>query len=83
VHAITPDDVRDLIAGHHTSPVLIYPHDGEGAVVVEVAACCSINGWIVAVPEELEAPDEPGEQWFAQMAAELSERCALRPMLDV
>lgn len=51
---ITPDHVRELVAGHHASPVLIYRHDGRGAVVVEIAGCGSVDGWVVAVPEELE-----------------------------
>ncbi|MGZ4533720.1 MAG: hypothetical protein ACXVXP_15420 [Mycobacteriaceae bacterium] len=60
---ITPDHVRDLVAGHHASPVLIYRHDGSGAVVVEIAGCGSVDGWVVAVPEELEPPNEPEQQW--------------------
>jgi len=77
VRSITPDHIRDLIAGHHSAPVLLCRHDGGGAVVVEIAACSSIDGWIVAVPEEVDVPDQPGEQWFAQIADELSDRCAM------
>ena len=73
---ITPDHVRELVAGHHASPVLIYRHDGRGAVVVEIAGCGSVDGWVVAVPEELEPPNEPEQQWYEQIAHELSDRCA-------
>lgn len=59
VRPISPEHVRDLIDGGHTAPVLIYRHDGGGAVVVEIATCGAVDGWIVAVPEELEAPNEP------------------------
>ncbi len=76
VAVITPDHVRELVAGHHASPVLIYRHDGRGAVVVEIAGCGSVDGWVVAVPEELEPPNEPEQQWYEQIAHELSDRCA-------
>jgi hypothetical protein len=28
--------------------MLIYRHDGGGAVVVEIAGCGSVDGWVVA-----------------------------------
>ena len=74
---ITPEHVRELIAGEHTTPVLIYRHDGGGAVVVDIATCGAVDGWIVAVPEELDPPNAPGERWYAQVADELSDRCAM------
>jgi hypothetical protein len=76
VAVITPDHVRDLVDGHHASPVLIYRHDGGGAVVMEISGCGSIDGWVVALPEELEPPNEPEQQWYEQIARELSDRCA-------
>jgi len=76
VAVITPDHVRELVAGHHASPVLIYRHDGREAVVVEIAGCGSVDGWVVAVPEELEPPNKPEQQWYEQIAHELSDRYA-------
>jgi hypothetical protein len=71
---ITPDHVRNLMAG---GDVVLVWMDGGGAVVVEIAGCCSIDGWVVAVPQELEPPNEPEQQWYEQIAAELSDRCAM------
>ncbi len=74
---ITPDHFRELVAGRHASPVADLPGTTAGErLVVEIAGCGSVDGWVVAVPEELEPPNEPEQQWYEQIAHELSDRCA-------
>jgi len=73
VPPITADHVRTLLAD---GGVLIWCC--ERAVIVPVDGCGRVDGWIVAMPDELDAPPQPEQEWYADTAAELSERCAMR-----
>jgi hypothetical protein len=70
---VTVEHVRKLMNGRYTDPVMLLT--GRAVRILEIANLAGVEGWIIAVPDELHAGAECTEQWYAEIAAELSQRC--------
>jgi hypothetical protein len=70
---VTVEHVRKLMNGRYTDPVMLLT--GGAVRILEIADLAGVEGWIIAVPDELRAGAECTEQWYAEIAVELSQRC--------
>jgi len=70
---VTAEHVRKLMNGRYTDPVMLLT--GGAVRILEIADLAGAAGWIIAVPDELGAAGECREQWYAEIAGELSQRC--------